>query len=511
MIDKIIHLDKSYYMNTFGDRTPLMFEKGKGIELTDSNGDVYKDFFAGIAVNALGHSHPKLVLRLKDQIENLIHTSSVYYIKNQALLAEQLCKKTCFDKVFFANTGAEANEGAIKLARKYFYNKGEDKYEIITLSHHIAQHDGPHIGGTGTGVAGAEHTEDQAEGNTVEGSTDRVVVSQDEQTEHAHIHQENAVAQGTGNIIDLIPVQQQLPVILTCAHSQGEDHAQGKQHDAENIDDALGGHSHITGGTGQFDTHDLIEHTVEEEHAHTHRQSGRVQVKALVDIGRMGKACAHDDAYDDAHHNGQHKAQQIKADRLRMGVAQQQVGNDRCHTGGKEHSVYIGIELFLLDEVCHHNAQHGKPHIDHVDAPAAEAKGEQKCQGGYIIDLCLCHMEQAGHDQGNQAHVQEGTCKSTHGEEVGGDLAGLAQDLPEAGKHGAAVRHTECCCQEQNAHTSEQHLQEIAFGHTLDLFHMNPPQNAKNGQPSFTKLNCPDGRHSILTLHRSALRYPSVM
>ena len=134
MIDKIIHLDKSYYMNTFGDRTPLMFEKGKGIELTDSNGDVYKDFFAGIAVNALGHSHPKLVSRLKDQIENLIHTSSVYYIKNQALLAEQLCKKTCFDKVFFANTGAEANEGAIKLARKYFYNKGEDKYEIITLN-----------------------------------------------------------------------------------------------------------------------------------------------------------------------------------------------------------------------------------------------------------------------------------------------------------------------------------------------------------------------------------------
>ncbi|MBE7049855.1 MAG: aspartate aminotransferase family protein [Ruminococcaceae bacterium] len=134
MLEKIIQLDKSFYMNTFGDRTPLVFEKGSGIELTDSKGDVYKDFFAGIAVNALGHSHPKLVSALRNQIENLIHTSSVYYIKNQALLAEKLCMKTCFDKVFFANTGAEANEGAIKLARKYFYNQGKDKYEIITLN-----------------------------------------------------------------------------------------------------------------------------------------------------------------------------------------------------------------------------------------------------------------------------------------------------------------------------------------------------------------------------------------
>ena len=134
MLEKIIELDKAYYMNTFGDRTPLVFEKGSGIELTDSKGDVYKDFFAGIAVNALGHSHPKLVSELTEQISNLIHTSSVYYVKNQSLLAQKLCEKTCFDKVFFANTGAEANEGAIKLARKYFYNMGEDRYEIITLN-----------------------------------------------------------------------------------------------------------------------------------------------------------------------------------------------------------------------------------------------------------------------------------------------------------------------------------------------------------------------------------------
>lgn len=133
MLEKIIEIDKKNYMNTFGDRIPLVFEEGKGIDLIDSKGDVYKDFFAGIAVNALGHSHPRLVEALSDQVSKLIHTSSVYYVKNQALLAQKLCSKTCFDKCFFANTGAEANEGAIKLARKYFYNKGEKKYEIITL------------------------------------------------------------------------------------------------------------------------------------------------------------------------------------------------------------------------------------------------------------------------------------------------------------------------------------------------------------------------------------------
>jgi len=130
----IKNIDKMYYMNTFGDRIPLAFEKGKGIELTDVSGKVYKDFFAGIAVSALGHSHPKLVEALCDQASKLLHTSSVYYVENQALLAKKLCEISAFDKAFFASTGAEANEGAIKLARKYFYEKNIDRYEIITLN-----------------------------------------------------------------------------------------------------------------------------------------------------------------------------------------------------------------------------------------------------------------------------------------------------------------------------------------------------------------------------------------
>ena len=133
-IEDIIKADKKYYMNTFGDRVPLSFVSGSGIELTDVSGRVYKDFFAGIAVSAVGHSHPKLVETLKNQVSKLLHTSSVYYVENQAMLAKKLCENSDFDKAFFASTGAEANEGAIKLARKYFYEKNEDRYEIITLN-----------------------------------------------------------------------------------------------------------------------------------------------------------------------------------------------------------------------------------------------------------------------------------------------------------------------------------------------------------------------------------------
>ena len=133
-LNQIIATDKKYYMNTFGDRTPLCFKEGKGIELTDISGEVYKDFFAGIAVSALGHAHTALTEAIADQASKLLHTSSVYYVENQALLAEKLCKVSDFDKAFFASTGAEANEGAIKLARKYFYNQGVDRYEIITLN-----------------------------------------------------------------------------------------------------------------------------------------------------------------------------------------------------------------------------------------------------------------------------------------------------------------------------------------------------------------------------------------
>lgn len=133
-LNEIIEMDKQYYMNTFGDRIPVCFQYGKGINLWDTEGKKYTDFFAGIAVNALGYAHPAVVNAIREQAEKLIHCSSVYYVEAQAKLAKLLVENSCADRVFFGNSGAEANEGAIKLARIFFkkHNKPE-KYEILTL------------------------------------------------------------------------------------------------------------------------------------------------------------------------------------------------------------------------------------------------------------------------------------------------------------------------------------------------------------------------------------------
>lgn len=133
MLNEIIEIDKKYYMNTFGDRLPVCFTSGKGMKLFSDDGKEYYDFLGGIAVNALGHGHPKFVAALKSQLDKVIHTSSLYYIENQARLAKKLVENSCADRVFFANSGAEANEGAFKLAKIYFYKKGLDKTEIISL------------------------------------------------------------------------------------------------------------------------------------------------------------------------------------------------------------------------------------------------------------------------------------------------------------------------------------------------------------------------------------------
>lgn len=135
MLDEIKALDKKYYMNTFGERLNVMFDHGEGMKLYSDAGDVYYDFLGGIAVNSVGHAHPKLVKAVSEQAAKVIHTSNLYYIENQARLAQKLVESTCADKAFFCNSGAEANEGAMKLARIYFYKKGMNKNEIISLDH----------------------------------------------------------------------------------------------------------------------------------------------------------------------------------------------------------------------------------------------------------------------------------------------------------------------------------------------------------------------------------------
>ena len=113
-------------MNTYG-RLPVSFTHGKGVYLYDEEGNQYIDAISGIGVNALGHAHPAVSDAIKKQADLLIHTSNLYGVENQKQLAEALCAVSGMDNVFFGNSGAEANEAAIKIARLYGHNKGVDQ------------------------------------------------------------------------------------------------------------------------------------------------------------------------------------------------------------------------------------------------------------------------------------------------------------------------------------------------------------------------------------------------
>jgi len=129
----LMGLSEQYIAPTYA-RFPILLVRGKGTRVWDAEGKEYLDFVSGLAVCNLGHCHPKVVKAIQEQAEKLIHVSNFYYIEPQIQLAALLCKHSFADKVFFCNSGAEANEGAIKLARKYAKeSSGENRYEIITM------------------------------------------------------------------------------------------------------------------------------------------------------------------------------------------------------------------------------------------------------------------------------------------------------------------------------------------------------------------------------------------
>jgi acetylornithine aminotransferase len=117
-------------MNTYG-RLPVALSHGKGLRVWDTNGKSYIDGLAGIAVNTLGHAHPKLTPALQDQIGKMIHSCNYYHIPNQEALAAKLVELSGLTNVFFCSTGLEANEAALKLARKFGHSKGIEKPEIV--------------------------------------------------------------------------------------------------------------------------------------------------------------------------------------------------------------------------------------------------------------------------------------------------------------------------------------------------------------------------------------------
>lgn len=130
----IAAIGQQYIMNTYG-RYPLSFVKGQGSRLWDADGKSYLDFVGGIAVCVLGHCHPELVQALKRQAETLWHISNLYWIEPQVKTAARLAAVSGMDKVFFCNSGAEANEAALKLSRKYFYRLGQkQRNHFITFA-----------------------------------------------------------------------------------------------------------------------------------------------------------------------------------------------------------------------------------------------------------------------------------------------------------------------------------------------------------------------------------------
>lgn len=125
--------DAEYVMHTYG-RQPVVFVRGEGMRLWDSEGKEYLDFLAGIAVDSLGHCHQNVVRAVQEQAATLIHTSNLYFTVPQAKLAKKLCEISGMEKVFFANSGAEANEAALKIARKHGKKTGEGKFKVITAT-----------------------------------------------------------------------------------------------------------------------------------------------------------------------------------------------------------------------------------------------------------------------------------------------------------------------------------------------------------------------------------------
>jgi acetylornithine/N-succinyldiaminopimelate aminotransferase len=131
-LKKLIDDSNNYLMHTY-NRFPVAIRKGRGMKVWDTDGKEYLDFLGGVAVNCLGHCHPKVVVAIQKQAQRLIHISNYFHIESQTKLAKLLVDNSFANKVFFCNSGAEANEAAIKLARRYSRElAGQNRFEIIT-------------------------------------------------------------------------------------------------------------------------------------------------------------------------------------------------------------------------------------------------------------------------------------------------------------------------------------------------------------------------------------------
>src|SRR5580693_4445216 len=132
-LEQIAELERQYLLQTY-NRYPIAFSRGKGVFLFDLEGKRYLDFVSGLGVNALGHAHPRIVKAIREQAAKLVHVSNLYYHEYQGPLAEKLCKLSGLNRAFFSNSGTEAIEGSIKLARLAGHRAGgESKSKLVAL------------------------------------------------------------------------------------------------------------------------------------------------------------------------------------------------------------------------------------------------------------------------------------------------------------------------------------------------------------------------------------------
>ena len=190
-----------------------------------------------------------------------------------------------------------------------------------------------------------------------------------------------------------------------------------------------------------------------------------------MNLGRIGKTGGQEEADEEAHRQCDQDTLQVEADRLRVGIPDHEIGNQGRDAGGEQHGIDIGAELLLPDNAVDHHAENGGPDIQDVNAPGAEAQRQHKGQGGHIGGGALEGDEQQQGDKAHQSHIQEGGRIAADVEIVGGQLAGLAQDLPQTGEHTAPVGHNHSGDQKRGGEEGEKQLQELALAHGTDLFH----------------------------------------
>ena len=134
VVNDVVELEKQYLLQTYA-RFPIVLEKGKGVFVQDVNGKKYLDMVSGLGVNALGYAHPRIVKTVREQVAKLTHVSNLYYNQYQGPLAKKLVELSGLARVFFSNTGTEAIDGAIKLARAHGHKVGGDsKFKLVAAT-----------------------------------------------------------------------------------------------------------------------------------------------------------------------------------------------------------------------------------------------------------------------------------------------------------------------------------------------------------------------------------------